>query len=63
MPELCDYFENLNLLPEHYLIEWFMTIFAKNLNIDLVARIWDIYMFEGIKAIYQAAIGNFIINK
>jgi hypothetical protein len=35
-----------------------MTLFAKNLNIDLVARIWDVYMVDGIKAIYQAAVGK-----
>jgi hypothetical protein len=62
IPELCDYFEELDILPEHYLIEWTMTLFSKNLNIDIVARIWDIYMIEGIKSIYQTAIGiyNFI---
>ena len=58
LPDLCDYFEELDILPEHYLIEWTMTLFSKNLNIDIVARIWDIYMIEGIKAIYQASIGK-----
>ncbi len=58
LPELCDHFESLDLLPEHYLIEWYMTLFAKNLNIDIAARVWDVYMIEGIKAIFQAAIGE-----
>jgi len=58
LPELCDHFESLDILPEHYLIEWCMTIFTKNLNIDVSARIWDIYMIEGVKAIYQSAIGK-----
>jgi len=44
LPELCDHFESLDLLPESYLVEWSMTLFSKNLNIDLVARIWDVYM-------------------
>jgi len=61
LPELCDYFEELDILPEHYLIEWTMTLFSKNLNIDIVARIWDIYMIEGIKSIYQAAIGKILV--
>ncbi len=64
LPELCDYFESLDILPEHYLIEWNMTIFSKSLNIDIAARIWDIYMIEGIGAIYQASIGkNFNFKK
>ncbi len=63
LPELCDHFESLDILPEHYLIEWNMTLFSKNLNIDISARIWDIYMIEGIKAIYQSAIGTlFFLN-
>jgi len=35
-----------------------MTIFSKSLNIDLACRIWDIYMLEGMKAIFQASIGK-----
>lgn len=56
LPELCDYFEEIDLLPEYYMVEWMMTLFSKNLNIDLAARVWDIYMIEGIKAIYQVGI-------
>ena len=60
LPELCEYFESINLLPEHYFIEWNMTLFSKSLNIDIVARIWDIYMIEGIRGIYQAGIGMIV---
>ncbi len=61
LPELCDYFESHDILPEHYLIEWHMTIFSKSLNIDIAARIWDIYMIEGIGAIFQTAVGSKIL--
>lgn len=56
LPNLCDHFESINLLPEHYIIEWFMTLFSKNLNIDLTSRVWDIYMIDGTKVIYQVSI-------
>jgi hypothetical protein len=56
LPELCDHFESIDILPESYLIEWFMTLFSKNLNVDIAARIWDVYMIEGVKAVFQAAI-------
>ena len=56
LPELCDHFESLEILPEHYFIEWNMTLFTKSVNIDIAMRIWDIYMIEGITAIYSAAI-------
>ncbi len=45
------------------MIEWIMTIFAKNLHIDLAARIWDIYVIDGFKIIYQTAISKIIIFK
>lgn len=40
-----------------------MTLFSKNLNIDIAVRIWDIYMLEGVKAIYQAGISKLFIFK
>ncbi len=40
-----------------------MTIFTKNLNIDVAARIWDLYMIEGIKALFQTSIAILMINK
>jgi len=58
LPDLCDHFESESILPECYFVEWMMTLFAKNINIDIAARIWDLYMLEGIKSIYQAAIGK-----
>lgn len=63
---LIDVYHNLKRLditPEIYLVEWIMTIFSKTFNIDLAARIWDMYMIEGIKALYQAAIGILTIYK
>ena len=33
-----------------------MSLFTRNLHIDLAVRIWDVYMIEGIKSLYKAAI-------
>ena len=33
-----------------------MTLFAKNLNLDITMRIWDIYLIEGIETIYKSGI-------
>ena len=56
LPKLFEHFNCLDVLPEHYLIEWMMTLFTRNLHIDLTVRIWDVYMIEGIKCLYKAAI-------
>ena len=63
LPLVFSNFERINIQPELYLIEWIMTIFSKNLNIDLAARVWDLYMIEGIKAIFQAAIAILTVYK
>lgn len=63
IPEVCENFKKNGVSTDLYLIEWIMTIFSKNLNVDLAARIWDLYMIEGIKAIYQASISILTIYK
>ena len=56
LPELCEHFDELNLLPENYFLSWNMTLFTRDVNLELAKRIWDVFMVEGIKAIYSAAI-------
>ena len=56
LPELCEHFDELGLLPENYFLSWNMTLFTRDVNLDLAKRIWDVFMIEGIKAIYSAAI-------
>ena len=56
LPELCGYFDELGLLPENYFLSWNMTMFTKDVKLELANRIWDVFMIEGVKAIYSAAI-------
>jgi hypothetical protein len=56
LPELCQHFDELDLLPENYYLSWNMTLFTRDVNLELVNRIWDVFMIEGVKAIYSAAI-------
>ena len=56
LPKLFEHFSLLEVYPEHYMIDWMMTLFTRNLHIDLAVRIWDVYMIEGIKSLYKAAI-------
>ena len=63
LPKLYKHFEENEILPEHYLLEWFMTLFTRNLNIDLALRIWDIYMIEGISIIYKSALVIFKLGE
>jgi len=63
LPELYIHFQENEVLPEHYLLEWFMTLFTRNLKIELALRIWDIYMLEGIISIYKSAIVIFNLSE
>ena len=63
LPKLYKHFEENEILPEHYLLEWFMTLFTRNLHIDLALRIWDIYMIEGIITVYKSAVVIFKLNE
>ena len=56
LPELCEYFDFIQIKPEHYFLNWNMTLFSHCVNIDIAMRIWDVYMIEGLKSIYAAAI-------
>ena len=63
LPELFEHFQENEILPEHYLLEWFMTLYTRNIYFDLALRIWDIYMIEGIVALYKTAIVIFSLHQ
>ena len=56
LPDLCSHLELLNILPENYFDEWCATLFSKNFNIDIVMRIWDLYVILGEKIIFNAGV-------
>ena len=56
LPKLYNHFFNLDIIPEHFLIEWFMTLYSRSLSVELTFRIWDVYMIEGICTLYKTAI-------
>ena len=42
-----------------YFFEWILTLFSKNLNPDIVSRIWDVsFLDDGQLTLYKAAIGT-----
>jgi hypothetical protein len=40
-----------------YASQWFLTLYAIYFNIDVVVRIWDIYLVEGKKTLFRIALG------
>ena len=56
LPDLCSHLELLNILPDDYFDEWNETIFCKNFNIDIAMKIWDLFVVQGEKIIFDAGI-------
>ena len=56
LPELCEYLEIVGAVPDKYFVLWYKGLFSGSFYIDLVMRIWDVYVVEGIKAVYTAAV-------
>ena len=53
LPKLCEHFFHHKVQPSMYASQWFLTIFCVNFNFDILARIWDIYLLEGIKSVFR----------
>ncbi|OAC98586.1 hypothetical protein MUCCIDRAFT_150009, partial [Mucor lusitanicus CBS 277.49] len=47
LPKLYLHFKNLTLTPDNYLPDWFMTVFASIIPLELSSRLWDIYLLHG----------------
>ena len=58
LPKLAERLQMEELTPHTFAIEWFLTFFAKTLNPDITSRIWDIYLFEGISALFKAGVSK-----
>ena len=48
------------LRAEFFLVEWFLTVFAKTLSVDLVSAVWDLFFLDEEPVLYQTAVAIFI---
>jgi len=56
-PELCEHFNNLNITTEHFLLDWWLTLFSKSVSIPLACHIWDCFLIEGEIFVHYVAVG------
>ena len=52
-PALSFHLLSQGVAPELYLLEWSITLFAKRLKLDVVGRVWDLYIMDGEAAVYR----------
>lgn len=57
MPTLHAHFEEHGIEANLYMINWVMSLYCRALPLDLVTRIWDLYVLDGDIAIFRAALG------
>jgi hypothetical protein len=56
LPKLYLHFKTLTLTPENYLPDWFMTIFASIIPLELSSRLWDIYLLHGDIILFRTGV-------
>ena len=56
LPRFGQNLIEVGVLPTAYASEWFLTLFAYNWPVDLVARVWDLLLTHGIIAIFAVAL-------
>ncbi|EFA86266.1 RabGAP/TBC domain-containing protein [Heterostelium album PN500] len=57
MPKLAEHFKELQMLPHHYLIQWWMTVFCQSLPLPVCIRVWDCFIIEGNLFLFVTALG------
>jgi len=56
-PELYEHFNNLNITTEHFLLDWWLTLFTKSVSLPLACHIWDCFLIEGEIFVHYVAVG------
>ena len=56
IPKVYDLFKRDGMLPSMYASEWFICLFARNLEFNALVRIFDVFLLEGYKVIYRFAL-------
>ncbi|KAI9013387.1 rab-GTPase-TBC domain-containing protein [Phycomyces nitens] len=54
--KLYLHFQNLSLTPDNYLPDWFMTLFASIMPLELSSRLWDIFLLQGDVILFKTGL-------
>lgn len=57
IPKIHVHFCAAGLSPDLYLLDWLYTVFAKAMPLDVVCRIWDVYVRDGDEFLFRTALG------
>ncbi len=58
VPRLLYHLEHVGMLLEIIICQWFLTMFAYSLPMEVLARIWDCIFIDGWKAIFRIGLAR-----
>lgn len=56
LPRLAAHFQRECVHASMFATQWFVTLFAYSLPLRVVERVWDVFMLEGVKVIFQVGV-------
>ena len=57
LPKVYDMLKKNDVMPSMYALEWFITLFTRELDFKILVRIFDTFLLEGFKVIYRFIFG------
>ncbi|KAF9584839.1 hypothetical protein BGW38_004975, partial [Lunasporangiospora selenospora] len=55
-PALADHLQRNDVVPLMYMTQWFMTLFTMSLPWASVLRVWDVFYYDGVKALFRVGL-------
>ncbi|KAL8137407.1 hypothetical protein V2J09_003408 [Rumex salicifolius] len=56
LPKLGEHFTEEMINPSMYASQWFITVFSYSFPFHLALRIWDVFLYEGVKVIFRVGL-------
>ncbi|PPS09432.1 hypothetical protein GOBAR_AA11216 [Gossypium barbadense] len=56
LPKLGEHFSREMINPSMYASQWFITVFSYSFPFPLALRIWDVFLFEGVKIVFKVGL-------
>ncbi|KAL9231355.1 hypothetical protein vseg_006592 [Gypsophila vaccaria] len=56
LPKLGEHFSQEMINPSMYASQWFITVFAYSFPFHLALRIWDVFLYEGVKVVFRVGL-------
>lgn len=65
MPKVHEHLlnKNMQVYPSMYAAQWFITLFTVNFKYDILVRVFDVFLTEGIKVIYRLGLALIKLNQ